>query len=89
MNFILENYLIIILVGFFFVFALIGYLIDMLKNNKEKEKEEIPINIKPVELKDLKKEENIIGTPKEIDDTNENVNEEDDLLKNYNEDITE
>ena len=35
MNFILENYLVIILVGMFFVFALIGYLIDLLRKDRE------------------------------------------------------
>ena len=94
MDFIVENYLIIILVGLFFVFALIGYLVDMLRNSKEQEKEEIPVNIKPVELKDLtvnNSNEEIIETPKEIEDNTKENNEEneDDLLKNYDESISE
>ena len=49
MNFILENYLIIVLVGLFFVFALIGYLIDMLRKSNDIKKDEVP-NINPVEI---------------------------------------
>lgn len=93
MDFIVENYLIIILVGLFFVFALIGYLVDMLRNSKEQEKEEIPVNIKPVELKDLTDNDTdeVIETPKEIEDTTQevSVDNEDDLLKNYDESISE
>ena len=33
MQAILDNYLVIIIIGLFLVFALIGYLIDMLNNS--------------------------------------------------------
>ena len=55
MDFILENYLLIILVGLFFVFALIGYLIDMLRKSHEIEKENIPNDIKPIEITNINK----------------------------------
>lgn len=75
------------------MFALIGYLVDMLRNSKEQEKEEIPVNIKPVELKDLTDNDTdeVIETPKEIEDTTQevSVDNEDDLLKNYDENISE
>lgn len=88
MEFIIDNYLVIILVGLFFVFALIGYLIDILRKNKEIEKEEIPATLKPVEIKDL---ELLKESLKDIVETNAetNINDADDLLKNYEETISE
>ena len=82
-----NNYLIIIIVGLFFVFALIGYLIDLLKNNKVDKKEELP-NLKPIEV-----EEEIISA-KEITEIpikkeNKEVDEADDLLINYDKNINE
>lgn len=90
MDFILENYIIIIFVGLFFVFALIGYLIDMLRKPKEEIKKDIS-EIKPVEIKDIELPKEGI---KEIIDSNnsnskEKNNDADDLLKNYDESITE
>lgn len=90
MDFILENYIIIIFVGLFFVFALIGYLIDMLRKTKEEIKKDIS-EIKPVEIKDIELTKEGI---KEIIDTNnsdykDKNNDADDLLKNYDESITE
>lgn len=77
MQYILENYMIIIFVGLFFVFALIGYLVDMLKNSKEEDKVDMPEVIKPIEIKDIKDDKNTKNS-KEIVDT------KDDLLENYN-----
>ena len=90
MDFIIENYMIIILIGLFFVFALIGYLIDMLRNQKEEKKEDT-IDIKPVEIKDIELPKEGI---KEIIESNnleynDKNNDADDLLKNYDESITE
>ena len=80
MEFIKDNYLLIIIVGLFLIFALIGYLIDMLRyNNKEVIKDNIPNEVKPIELKkDL--DENI-----NINEEKKETNTEDDLLKNYDE----
>ena len=80
MEFIKDNYLLIIIVGLFLIFALIGYLIDMLRyNNKEEIKDNIPSEVKPIELKkDL--DENI-----NINEEKKETNTEDDLLKNYDE----
>ena len=80
MEFIKDNYLLIIIVGLFLIFALIGYLIDMLRyNNKEELKDNIPNEVKPIELKkDL--DENI-----NINEEKKETNTEDDLLKNYDE----
>jgi len=75
MNIILENYLIIIIVGLFFVFALIGYLIDMLRNNNSDNEEIIQSRYIP-ELKEEK-------------DVNIKQNKGDDLLKNYDETVSE
>ena len=49
MEFILENYIIIIIVGLFFVFALIGYLIDVIRKPSVEDKEIIPNEIKKVD----------------------------------------
>ncbi len=75
MKFILENYMLIIIVGLFFVFALIGYLVDLLRNNKNNNVDEIVPDIKPIDIK-------------KIDDKENKVNDQDnkdDLLTNYNE----
>ncbi len=70
MEFIMENYLIIILVGIFFVFALIGYLIDMARKPKNDETI-IPKEIEPIKVTKIEQDE-------------ENVeNKEDELLENY------
>lgn len=81
MNIILENYLIIVLVGLFFVFALIGYLIDMLRNTNSQKKEDIP-NIKPVELANINNDSNNIEIPTIVSSKEENTNP-DELLENY------
>ncbi len=81
MNVILENYLIIVLVGLFFVFALVGYLIDMLRSGNTQKKEDIP-NIKPVELANINDNTNNIEIPTIIDSKEENTNP-DELLENY------
>lgn len=78
MNVILENYLIIVLVGLFFVFALIGYLIDMLRKSNDVKKEDTP-NIKPVEITTINS--NNIEIPTATDTKEEN--NPDELLENY------
>lgn len=87
MNVILENYLIIVLVGLFFVFALIGYLIDMLRNTNMQKKEEKP-NIKPVEIATI--DNNALQQEKEeiptIPKINQEQNNADELLENYDKD---
>lgn len=82
MNFILENYLVIVLVGLFFVFALIGYLIDMLRKSNDVKKEDIP-NIKPVEIASINDGiNNNIDVPTITNTNNTNTNA-DELLENY------
>lgn len=81
MQIIMDNYLIIIIVGLFFVFALIGYLVDLIKNQKQdKNSSEIkPIEVPPVELTKIKNETvNDKISNKEINDN------KDDLLEDYN-----
>ena len=58
MQIIMDNYLIIIIVGLFFVFALIGYLVDIIKNQKQDRNisEIKPIEVPPVELTKIKNE---------------------------------
>ncbi len=74
MQFILENYLIIIIVGLFFVFALVGYLIDMLRNSKNiNTLEEKTPDIKPIEITSIKESK---------EETHNN--NADELLENYN-----
>lgn len=80
---ILQNYMIIIIVGAFLIFSLIGYLVDLVRNNR-KELDEVDIpNIKPIEVKKIKE----VHQDKEITSVNNNeMNTKDDLLENYNED---
>lgn len=82
MNFILENYLVIVLVGLFFVFALIGYLIDMLRKSNDVKKEDTP-NIQPVEIASINDGiNNNIDVPTITNTNNTNTNA-DELLENY------
>lgn len=74
MKFILENYMLIIIVGLFFVFALIGYLVDLLRNNKNNNVDEIVPDIKPIDIKKIDDKENKVN----------DQNDKDDLLTNYN-----
>lgn len=75
MKFILENYMLIIIVGLFFVFALIGYLVDLLRNNKNNNVDEIVPDIKPIDIKKIEDKENKVN----------DQDNKDDLLTNYNE----
>ena len=75
MQAILDNYLVIIIIGLFLVFALIGYLIDMLKNKDISDSNiEVPKNIEPIEVTKIE------------NNANNTNNEKDDLLKNYDND---
>ena len=75
MQAILDNYLVIIIVGLFLVFALIGYLIDMLKNKDISDNNiEVPKNIEPIEVTKIE------------NNTNNTNHDKDDLLKNYDND---
>ena len=80
---ILQNYMIIIIVGAFLIFSLIGYLVDLVRNNR-KELDEVDMpNIKPIEVKKIKE----VHQDKETTSVNDNeMNTKDDLLENYNED---
>lgn len=80
---ILQNYMIIIIVGAFLIFSLIGYLVDLVRNNR-KELDEVDMpNIKPIEVKKIKE----VHQDKETISVNNNeMNTKDDLLENYNED---
>lgn len=80
---ILQNYMIIIIVGAFLIFSLIGYLVDLVRNNR-KELDEVDVpNIKPIEVKMIKE----VHQDKETTSVNNNeMNTKDDLLENYNED---
>ena len=82
MNVFLENYLIIVLVGLFFVFALIGYLIDMLRNSNIQKKEDIP-NIKPVEISKIDSKDTTNIEIPTIQSENKEQNTGDELLENY------
>ena len=61
MDFILENYLIIILVGLFFVFALIGYLIDLLRKDRVP-KEYIPKDVQILQNEKLEEQKRVEET---------------------------
>ena len=88
MDFIKNNYSIFIFVGLFIVFALIGYIIDILRDNNRNTDDSklrtiIPDEVKSIELdKVIEKEET-----KSDEETKEELNDEDDLLKNYEDEI--
>lgn len=83
MQFVIENYLIIILIGLFIVFALIGFLVDMIKNNNNIEKKELPKDITPIEV--TKINEKALETEEK---KNEKIDNADELLSNYENDIS-
>lgn len=80
---ILQNYMIIIIVGAFLIFSLIGYLVDLVRNNR-KDLDEVDMpNIKPIEVKKIEE----VHQDNETTSVNNNeMNTKDDLLENYNED---
>lgn len=81
MQIIIENYLIIVSIGFFVVFALIGYLVDMLRNNSKNDKTNKQ-NFTPIEQVQIT---NISEQPTIHNQENQNSNttNNDDLLKAY------
>ncbi len=83
MQFVIENYLIIILIGLFIVFALIGFLVDMIKNNNNIEKKELPKDITPIEV--TKINEKALETEEK---KNEKIDNADELLSNYENDVS-
>lgn len=76
MQFLMDNYIFIILIGLFLVFSLIGYLIDMLRKPKV---EKIVI---PEELSSMDKQKKEIDESQEVEEDIKTDNK-DDLLKNY------
>ena len=86
MNILTEYYFIIIIIGLFITFSLIGYLVELIKNNKEHQKEVKETNFFELEkLEDIK----IENKKEETEETIKNVNldKKDDLLEDYNNDI--
>ncbi len=80
---ILQNYMIIIIVGAFLIFSLIGYLVDLVRNNR-KDLDEVDMpNIKPIEVKKI---EEVHQNNETTSVNNNEMNTKDDLLENYNED---
>ena len=73
MEWIEKNYLIIILIGLFLVFALIGYLIDNARkiNDKKEEEAPIPTKVNEIEIKKIKTEPEV------------KTDNSDELLNNY------
>ena len=76
MEFITENYVIIIIVGSFLVFALIGYLIDMFRNVEKKEEDKV-LSVKPIDIVNI--EEKLDSN----DEEKEESDNPDELLENY------
>ena len=83
MQFVIENYLIIILIGLFIVFALIGFLVDMIKNNNNIEKKELPKDITPIEVTKINEK---ALEPEEK--KNSKIDNADELLSNYESDVS-
>ena len=88
MNFLLENYLVFVLIGLFLIFALIGYLIDLIRKNNTTNKNDnvnnsinnvSVLNNIPNEITDEKTE-----SIQKVEITNINEKSNDDLLNTYN-----
>lgn len=86
MQFLINFYVIIISIGIFLIFSLVGYLVETIKNTKNK-KEDIIVNQVPFvmdEDMDLDKgEDDIVSIqiPKQV-----NLDDGDELLKSYDND---
>ena len=78
LEFIVKNYYIILVVCILLIFAIIGYIIDYLKN-KNTSNEQVDTYMPEEDIFIQKIEQ----TPEEEEKTNEE-NEIDDLLENYN-----
>lgn len=64
MQTILENYLVVVLIGMFFVFALIGYLIDLLRKDKNEVNKDVPKDIQEIQLAKVEeKTDNSVNNP--------------------------
>ena len=85
MNIITDNYIIIIIVGSFLVFALIGYIIDILRNNnKVNEKNDFVPEVSPAEIKKIEDEKPSDTNEEVMDNSKSNPDE---LLENYDNEV--
>lgn len=92
MEFILENYLIFVLIGLFLVFALIGYIIDTVRKNNADNSNNgnyIPPQVNEVNennIQQMNLNPTNMDTNTQIESVNiTNINEnQDDLLNSYN-----
>ncbi len=81
MDFIVKNYIIILIVAAFLIFALIGYVIDSTKNKKNKEEElltkpndEVDINMIREDVEEPSVSEEVTSAPIEETDSENKVN---------------
>ena len=88
MEFIKNNYTIVIFIGLFIVFALIGYIIDILRSNSNSTSEErtiVPSEVKSIQLDKVLDEEEKVEPEEEKED--KKVDDDDDLLKSYEDEM--
>lgn len=76
-DFIVNNYIIIIVIAAFLIFALIGYAVDSTKNKKDKESDlltkpndEVDVNMI---VEDPSFPEDVVASPASEDNSNEDV----------------
>ncbi len=81
MDFIVKNYIIILIIAAFLIFALIGYVIDSTKNKKNKEEElltkpndEVDINMIKEDVEEPSFTEEVTSAPIEETDSENKVN---------------
>lgn len=79
MNIIREHFFVIIIIGLFITFSLIGYLVELIKNNKVNQKE-----VKEVIISDLNEVEDINDKEESKTEKNLNIDKADELLESYN-----
>ena len=83
MKFLVDNFIIIISIGLFIIFALIGYLVESSKKESKKMKEEIlEGNINLEEINESNLEINSIIEEKEVIEVKSDKID-DDILNNY------
>ena len=81
MEFVKSNYVLIIIIGSFLIFAMLGYLIDMLRNVDTKKN--APTLPEEVSVNDTINTNNNINDNSSNEKSNENGNNPDELLENY------
>ena len=84
MELLIENYKIILCIGIFIVFALIGYIVETLKKDNKEDNQPLETeNIDEIKIDEIKSTQSEIKEENE-EETNIMIDKSDDLLNDYN-----